>query len=296
MNLTRSQREQYREQGCLVVEGAISDGEISALRDVAEDWVAQSRNVTSNDELFDLEPAHRPEAPAVRRVKSPHLASRIFASLAVHSGILSVISDLIGINVRLRATKLNMKSAGVGSSVEWHQDWAFYPHTNDDLLAVGVPLDDMTPENGCLLIVPGSHRGPVLDHRSSSGVFVGSVDPQTIDGASIEPVIAPAGAITVHHARLLHGSAPNSSGKMRRLFLAEYCAADAWPLTDTDWAAYASQIVSGVPTSEPRLEAVPVRLPFPAPDSLDTIYEFQESAPERRYTFSRPSQPGSNAD
>jgi phytanoyl-CoA hydroxylase len=296
MSLTESQRKQYQEQGFLVVEGLFSDGEISALQEVAEGWVAQSRNVTTNDDRFDLEPAHRPEAPAVRRVKSPHLASPLFASLAVHPGILGVISDLIGFNVRLRATKLNMKSAGVGSSVEWHQDWAFYPHTNDDLLAVGVPLDDMTLENGCLLIVPGSHRGHVLDHRSSSGVFVGSVDPQMIEASSVEPVIAPAGAITVHHARLLHGSAPNSSGKMRRLFLGEYCAADAWPLTDTDWTTYASEIVSGVPTSEPRLEAVPVRLPFPAPDSHETIYEFQESAPERRYTFSRPSPPGSNAD
>jgi phytanoyl-CoA hydroxylase len=285
MSLTEAQRKQYQEQGFLVVEGILSAGEVSALQEVAEDWVAQSRNVTTNDDLFDLEPAHRPEAPAVRRVKSPHLASQIFASLAVHPGILGAVSDLIGINVRLRATKLNMKAAGVGSSVEWHQDWAFYPHTNDDLLAVGVPLDDMTLANGCLLVVPGSHRGRVLDHRSSSGVFVGSVDPQMIGESSIEPVIAPAGAITIHHARLLHGSAPNSSGKMRRLFLAEYCAADAWPLTETDWAAYASQMVSGVPTSEPRLEAVPVRLPFPA-GSHDTIYEFQESAPERRYTFS----------
>ena len=38
--------------------------------------------------------------------------------------------------------------------------FAFYPHTNDDLLAVGVALDDCTLENGCLLMLPGSHRGP----------------------------------------------------------------------------------------------------------------------------------------
>ena len=50
-----------------------------------------------------------------------------------------------------------MKSGGFGSPVEWHQDWAFYPHTNDDLLAQAF-IDDMSEENGCLLVVPGSLR------------------------------------------------------------------------------------------------------------------------------------------
>ena len=51
-----------------------------------------------------------------------------------------------------------MKSGEFGSPVEWHQDWAFYPHTNDDLLAVGVCIDDMNETNGCLLSSPGRTR------------------------------------------------------------------------------------------------------------------------------------------
>ena len=45
-------------------------------------------------------------------------------------------------SVRFDTGKLNMKSAGYGAPVEWHQDWAFYPHTNDDLAAVGIMIDD----------------------------------------------------------------------------------------------------------------------------------------------------------
>ena len=45
------------------------------------------------------------------------------------------------------AGKINMKSAGFGSPVEWHQDWAFYPHTNQNVLAVGILLDDMNSDN-----------------------------------------------------------------------------------------------------------------------------------------------------
>ena len=84
--------------------------------------------------------------------------------------------DLWGPDIRFDTAKLNMKSAGFGAPVEWHQDWAFYPHTNDDLAAVGVMFDDMELENGPLMIVPGSHRGPVFDHHAD-GVFCGAMDP-----------------------------------------------------------------------------------------------------------------------
>ena len=48
--------------------------------------------------------------------------------------------------------KLNFKlpNKKKGSEVGWHQDWAFYPHTNDDLVTVGIYLDDCTEKNGPL--------------------------------------------------------------------------------------------------------------------------------------------------
>jgi ectoine hydroxylase-related dioxygenase (phytanoyl-CoA dioxygenase family) len=43
-----------------------------------------------------------------------------------------------------------------GSPVEWHQDFAFHPHTNDDVFALGIYFDDATLDNGCMLMIPGS--------------------------------------------------------------------------------------------------------------------------------------------
>ena len=62
--------------------------------------------------------------------------------------ILDMVEQLVGPNVQEFGGKLNMKCAAYGSPVEWHQDWAFYPHTNDDILAVGLAIDDTTIENG----------------------------------------------------------------------------------------------------------------------------------------------------
>ena len=115
--------------------------------------------------------------------------------------------------------------------MEWHQDWAFYPHTNDDLAAVGVMFDDMEMANGPLMIVPGSHRGPIHDHHAD-GMFCGAMDPANhdVDYSTAIPLTGKAGSITVHHVRAIHGSAPNVSDNDRRLLLFQFRTADAWPL------------------------------------------------------------------
>ena len=96
-----------------------------------------------------------------------------------------------------------MKSGEFGSPVHWHQDWAFYPHTNDDILAVGVAIDDMTRENGCLLAIPESHRGPVLDHNQD-GAFVGAVTEHDFAPTDAESIEVLSGGISIHHVRTLH--------------------------------------------------------------------------------------------
>ena len=174
-----------------------------------------------------------------------------------------------------------MKAAGYGAAVEWHQDWAFYPHTNDDLCAVGVMMDDCAIENGPLLCVPGSHKGPVFDHHSD-GYFCGAIDPET-PGLALEtakPCIGPAGSISIHHARTIHGSALNTSDKMRRLLLFQYRAADAWPLVGAlqpkSWEAWQALLLCGDDDPVvPRVTEVPVRLPSPAAKHAGSIYENQ---------------------
>ena len=105
----------------------------------------------------------------------------------------------------------------------------FYPHTNDDVLAVGVCMDDMTEENGCMLMVPGSHKGELYSHHEN-GVFVGAVSDPDFQAGETAKCLVKAGGITVHHARTLHASTPNHSANPRRLLLFEYCALDSWPL------------------------------------------------------------------
>jgi phytanoyl-CoA hydroxylase len=159
-----------------------------------------------------------------------------------------------------------------------HKGFAFYPHTNDDLLAVGVALDDCLEENGCMLMVPGSHRWPVLDHHQD-GYFVGAIDParEGLDLSRAVPVPAHAGGITLHHCRTLHGSAVNRSSKPRRLFLMEMAAVDAWPVLGVpDLEKFNAAVLCGQPASRYRVKGMEdIRIPLPKHERGGSIYEIQ---------------------
>ena len=274
--LTPEQILSYRDHGYIGVENVFSAAEVADLRRVTDEFVDKSRAVTVNDAVFDLEPSHTPENPRLRRLKDPIKQHAVYRAAIVNPKLLAIVSQLIGHDLTTNGNKLNLKLADVGSPVEWHQDWAFYPHTNDDLLAVGVAMDDSTLENGCLMVIPDSHRGPLLDHHQD-GVFIGAVTDPNFKPDKAVPITLKAGGISIHHARTLHGSAPNRSSRTRRLLLFQYCAADAWPLLpgDKPWETYAASVLQGKPTYVPRVTSVPVRLPLPAAKFGGSIYENQ---------------------
>ena len=275
MQLTSDQIEFYREKGYLGVEGVFSAAEVEDLQRVTDEFVEKSRSVTEHDDIFDLEPDHTPEFPKLRRLKTPARHHEVYDRALRNDRVLDIVSQLVGTEaVRGHGSKLNIKAADFGSPVEWHQDWAFYPHTNDDLLAVGVCIDEMSEENGCLLIIPGSHKGPVLDHHQD-GHFAGAVTDPSFDDSTAEKVELPAGGISLHHVRVLHGSLPNRSPNPRRLLLFEYGAGDAWPLRGSQWDSWSETFVRGEPSNQIRLTEVPVRLALPVPLRSGSIYETQ---------------------
>jgi hypothetical protein len=248
-----------------------------------------ARGREQHDDIYDLEPTHRPDAPRVRRIKTPHLNFPFFRELAAYPPMVAILQRLLGPGVRLHGSKINMKAPGYGSPVEWHQDWAFYPHTNDDLLAVGVMLDDVDEDNGAMLVLPGTHKGPTFDHHGPDGRFCGAMDPAAcpaLDFDAAVPVLGRAGSMSFHHVRLVHGSAQNLSTKPRTLLLYEFAAVDAFPLLGIkDFDEFNGRIVAGEPTIEPRVVPAPVRIPLPPASGQGSIYENQTAVTRRYFEF-----------
>ena len=287
--LSQSQANRYREDGYLVLENRVPMPVIESIRVEIARFFNEARGLTASNERLDLEDSHSPDDPRLRRIKLPHKICEPVRDLLFSDHILAPVRDLIGPDLRLHTSKLNMKSAGFGAAVEWHQDFAFYPHTNDDVLAVGVLIDDMAEENGPLMVFPGTHQGPILEHHSD-GVFVGAVDLASngFDTADATRLMGPAGSISIHHGRVLHGSALNTSDHDRRMLFFEIMAADAFPVmgsmtTFDGIEEYNTRMLCGDPTLEPRLELVPVRVPLPLPAKAGSIYEVQGGLKNRAF-------------
>ena len=218
---TAAQLKHYDEQGYVLFPSLIDRATVAELQRAVDAMV--EHRIGS----FSYEPS---DPSLIQRINGTEQCSPAFQRLLRNEALCGAIAQLIGPSFRHSSVKLNFKPAGVGSAVEWHQDWAFYPHTNGSVLAAGIFIDDIDGSNGPTMVVPASHRGPIFDHHTN-GAFVGGMEADCgCDFASAVQLTGPAGSVSMHHVRQVHGSDHNRSTRDRRIIFIECMAADAWPL------------------------------------------------------------------
>src|SRR5690606_9748522 len=138
-------------------------------------------------------------------------------------------------NVEFLSDKAVFKNHEEDFGTPWHQDWSYWygSHT----VSVWVPLDDVTPENGCLRLVPGSHRMVVThdgaaddDHGFNHRIDAAQIPAEAVVTAPLE-----AGGAIIFHDLTLHASHDNTSGKDRWVWIPTYRDASAED-PDYEWA------------------------------------------------------------
>ena len=247
--LTQKQREFYFEYGYLLLEGMISDTWIASLRAVTTEVINESRKISKSDETWDLEPGHSMEDPRLRRLSSPNDHNPAYWEYASQSVVPDIVSDLVGPNVKFHHSKINFKWADGGEEVKWHQDIGFWPHTNYGPCTVGTYIYNCGMEQGPVGMIPGSHNGELFDQYSDDGEWIGCLrqnDAENLDTSKVVYLDGPAGSLTIHNCRMIHGSKPNNSDVVRPLLLNIYAPADAMPYTHNPlYSKYDQAIVRG---------------------------------------------------
>ena len=164
-------------------------------------------------------------------IHHPHKVSRIAASYLAHPAIVEVLVELIGPNVKCMQSMLFIKSSGKPGQA-WHQDEDYIPTRDRSLTAAWIALDDATVENGCLWVIPGSHRhgilwamkendDPEFDCNDESYGFPYADD----DGV---PVEVSAGSVVFFNGYLLHRSLRNrATSGYRRSLVNHYMSAES---------------------------------------------------------------------
>jgi ectoine hydroxylase-related dioxygenase (phytanoyl-CoA dioxygenase family) len=223
------QRSYYEEEGYLVFPELLDATELETLRTALADVLRESEGLTETNDKFSITRTDD-GAYSVRRIFDPIARHEAFRNLVTNPKILDVVENLIGPNIQLHHTKLNLKPPNSREArFEWHQDYPFFPHTNFDLLAVMIYIDEATEENGCLTIVPGSHkRGPRNHLFAKDGAFSSQLEDKSVvqDPTAWLKVPVPAGGMELHHCNMLHSSTANRGTRPRSAMVIQYRAAD----------------------------------------------------------------------
>lgn len=158
------------------------------------------------------------------RLDGPHLFFRWAWELSTHPRVLDCMEQLIGPNILLKSTRLFYKFGNSSSFVGWHQDGITEALKDAYVPAIWLGLTSATAENGCLRVVPRSHRLGLVPHADRP-----NADNLTTQGAtaqveidSPQDVVMQAGEMSLHHPLTLHASNPNRSAESRIGFSATY--------------------------------------------------------------------------
>ncbi len=248
--LEQTQREHYFENGFLIIEGLVPPSWIERLNRVTARFLEASRNETRSGTVFDLAPGHTASEPRLRRLRRPDEQDPTYWEFS--QGVMAdVAADLVGPSVLFHHSKLNFKWSDGSDQVHWHQDISFYPHTNYSPLTIGVYLRDTDLADGAFGFLPGTHTGPVYDQYDGNGDWVGKINDHDLAQLNLASAVyaeAPAGTITVHNCRTVHGSPSNQRGGGRPLLLNSYVSADAFAYTEMpEKSVHYRQAVRGQP-------------------------------------------------
>ncbi len=220
----------FQDNGYLVLDTALSADEIDELR---RDTVAICRG--EHGAVRGIQPHRSDESDdAVMRnylcIHFPHKISAVMEKYLAHPAIVDVMTQVIGANVKCMQSMLFIKAAGKPGQA-WHQDEDFIPTRDRTLTGAWIALDDATTDNGCLWVIPGSHKDGILWEMQAQNDPRFDCTDESFgfpykDEDSI-PVEVPAGAIVFFNGYLLHRSLPNTrpSG-YRRVLVNHYMSAE----------------------------------------------------------------------
>jgi ectoine hydroxylase len=264
--ITAADKARYAEDGYLSLPSFVMGDWLDRLTEATARIVEESRAETQSGPKFDIEPDHTAENPRLRRLVSPQDHDPAYYDFMTGGPIVDLAEDLLGPNLKFHHGKLNFKWADGGAEVKWHQDIPFWPHTNYEVLTIGLALDDSDDAMGPMGVLPGSHRGPIYDHFNAAGDwrgYIGEEDAAGIDLDAADYLKGPKGSVTVHHCRMVHGSKPNTHPtKARPFLLFAYSAADCLPLMPYNSPSkHSGKIVRGRHPAYPKFDPDVCKLP-----------------------------------
>ena len=199
--LTPQQLTHYREQGFVIPDFRLPATIIQSIKD-------------DFDRLLARYPEFRQNCPALLTYDTT------FLNYARNPDILDMVAQILGDDIAIWNSSFFGKPAHDGKRVPWHQDGRYWPIRPLASCSVWIAVDDSNTENGCLRVIPGSHKSRKLfkHENNPSDDLVLSLEllGSEFDESDAVDIVLESGQVSLHDVFLAHGSEPNTSGNPRR--------------------------------------------------------------------------------
>lgn len=227
----------YRENGYVLVPGVFDRQFVEELQRETADLLHRASEAGRNTEAtwrgqWREVAGVGTATMANTRVDSIHNVqnhSAFFTRMLVDPRLMDAVEPIIGANIQLHHTKLHAKPPAIGSPFPMHQDYPFFPHEGDSMIAAVTHIDDSTVENGCLCVVPGSQKMGAIEHENDGSYYLPLAE-WPLEKAI--PVPAKAGDVLIFSYKTVHGSYVNNSDHPRRIVLFQLRSPSDKPLND----------------------------------------------------------------
>jgi ectoine hydroxylase-related dioxygenase (phytanoyl-CoA dioxygenase family) len=220
-SLTAEQIQTFWATGYLLVEGVTSQDEIAAMR-VVYDRLFINRAGWETGDLFDMVARDDlDKALSLPQMLWPSRYEPFFATTLTRRNAQRLAAQILGPAAENMNEHAILKPAFTGAATPWHQDEAFNTEGSGfrESIAMWMPLQDVSEDNGCLWYVPQSHLGPLHPHRSpNNDPTIHGLETTPPDLNLAVPIPMKAGSVVIHHSMTLHSAGVNLGPEPRRSY------------------------------------------------------------------------------
>jgi len=211
--LTREQAEHYRREGYLLFhEPVFAPAQFARLRAIFEENLARY-----GEDNLDI-----------MHVRDPRLLEFLLSD-----EVLDIVEPVVGPDIGLWSSHFISKPAGVGKATPWHEDSAYWNgliSTMEGICTVWLAIDEATPANGCMKVIPGTHSGGFSAYESvdsAHNIFGRQIKPEQVDASRAVYFTLQPNECSLHEARLMHGADANTSNQRRAGYTMRYFPASS---------------------------------------------------------------------
>ena len=215
----------------------------SLLDEYNQNGLAIARNVIDSDLVMEGREhvawlaARHPDLRPEQFGNTLMTSDAFWVRLISDDRLLDVVEAFIGPNIGLFASHYIAKPPFSGEPVLWHQDGSFWPLQPMDVITLWLSLDDVSAENGCMRVVPGTQHMDLqktMERLDIKNVLSASMDETMVDESKAVDVVLGPGDVSIHHPNVIHGSNANTSSLWRRGLTIRYIPTSTKIVTQND--------------------------------------------------------------